>query len=717
MESLNEQVDKIREAFYKVMTINTPMGGDMPINGYVEDVFPDYIIAEVDDKYYQINYSASVDGYTFDARDQWKEVVEAWVAKTLGKSVSELKRGARNNNKDMSRLQTIHDLSVANGAMCQTSEGKQIEVDEVIAFGNAVKAVQLDDGSVKLGGYLVTYGNKDATDLTGDFFVEGTDYGDAISSDVYFNHRLPVRAGGATIDYKAKLSKATLTKDAVGIFAETIITARNEYEKAIVAAGLAGKLGWSSGTAGHLVEREAVGKAWQIKTWILGLDASLTPTPAEPRNTVTSLKSLIPSQAALPDTDATQTEVKIDKESIMEKDEIKAMLDSNNEAMKAIATEAATKAVTDVLDKLPEVKARLSGHVEVTVDEGDRPFKNLGENLAAIAGFAKSGKVHPRIGALKAMEYKAALGSNEAIPSQGEFLLEPTITSTLLQNIHDAGVFSQSVQKLPVGPNSNSGWIPGVDETSRATGSRWGGVRGYHAAEAASMTASQPKFRKINWELHKTYVLQYASDELLNDVGLMNAIIQKSSMEELDYLCNYDLLLGIGGDRPVGVMNSGALISVARAATTAIAHADIVSMWARMLPRNKANAKWYISSDVHAQLDQLTFTSGSTGILSPYIGYRPDGVMTIYGKPVVETEFNPALGTAGDILLADMGEYLFWEKNAIEAASSIHVQFLTDQTAFRFVYRYDGQTALASAITPANGGATQSPFIALLATT
>lgn len=140
-------------------------------------------------------------------------------------------------------------------------------------------------------------------------------------------------------------------------------------------------------------------------------------------------------------------------------------------------------------------------------------------------------------------------------------------------------------------------------------------------------------------------------------------------------------------------------------------------MWARMLPRSKANAKWYISSDVHAQLDQLTFTSGSTGILSPYVSYGADGVMRIYGKPVVETEFNPALGTLGDIFLADMSQYLYWEKNAVEAASSIHVQFLTDQTAFRFIYRNDGQTALASAITPANGGATQSPFVALLATT
>lgn len=405
----------------------------------------------------------------------------------------------------------------------------------------------------------------------------------------------------------------------------------------------------------------------------------------------------------------------------MEKEELKTMFDEYGktigDTIKTEAAAAAKTAVEEVLNALPEVKAARGVQVEVEVDEADRPFKSLGEQLQAIADNARNGRVAPRIRGLKAMEAKAALGSNEAIPSQGEFLLEPTITAGLLQNIHEAGVFTQDVNRLPVGPNSNSGWIPGVDETSRAAGSRWGGVRGYHAAEAASMTASQPKFRKINWELHKTYVLQYATDELLADVGMMNAIIQQSSMEELDFLANYDVLLGVGGDRPSGALLSPALISIARAATSAISHADIVGMWARMLPRSKANAKWYISSDVHAQLDQLTFTSGSTGILSPYVSYGADGVMRIYGKPVVETEFNPALGTLGDIFLADMSQYLYWEKNAVEAASSIHVQFLTDQTAFRFIYRNDGQTALASAITPANGGATQSPFVALLATT
>lgn len=622
----------------------------------------------------------------------------------------ELKIGATISRATMQKLQTAHDALSALGVDCQTV--KDVDPEALAYFGDAVKA--LGDG--KVGGYLVRHSGAQDPDLTDDFFDIKTHIHTPETLPVLYQHGMDTKMG------KRVLGTAKTGRDEVGLWIEAQLDMRDQYEQAIYKLAEQGKLGWSSGALSHLVEREPAGKAMHIKTWFIG-EASLTPTPAEPRNNVLQIKSLITPEAAATDNGDLKAVQNLQELNNMEtKEELKALFDEQKTAISVLvkneAEAAATKAVADVLDKLPEVKAKMNATIEVTRDEADMPFKSLGENLSAIAKFATKGEAHPRIRGLKAMEFKAALGSNEAIPSQGEFLLEPTITRTLLQNIHENGVFTQDVQKLPVGPNSNSGWIPGIDETSRVAGSRWGGVRGYHAAEAASMTASQPKFRKINWELHKAYVLQYATDEVLNDVGMLNTIIQKSSMEELDFMANYDVLLGIGGDRPVGVLQSSALISVSRAATSAIAHADIVSMWARMLPRSKSKAKWYISSDVHAQLDQLTFTSGSTGILSPYVSYGNDGVMRIYGRPVVETEFNPALGTAGDILLADMSEYLYWEKNAVEAASSIHVQFLTDQTAFRFIYRYDGQTALASAITPANGSSnTQSPFVTLLATT
>ena len=50
-------------------------------------------------------------------------------------------------------------------------------------------------------------------------------------------------------------------------------------------------------------------------------------------------------------------------------------------------------------------------------------------------------------------------------------------------------------------------------------------------------------------------------------------------------------------------------------------------------------------------------------------------------------------------------------KGGMQAASSIHVQFVTDETAFRFVLRLDGQPLWHSALTPYKGSDTLSPFV------
>ena len=54
-------------------------------------------------------------------------------------------------------------------------------------------------------------------------------------------------------------------------------------------------MGWSSGTAPHLVERTKVKDAQHIDKWPLGLDASITPTPADASNVVQPLKSYVKS--------------------------------------------------------------------------------------------------------------------------------------------------------------------------------------------------------------------------------------------------------------------------------------------------------------------------------------------------------------------------------------------------------------------------------------
>ena len=87
---------------------------------------------------------------------------------------------------------------------------------------------------------------------------------------------------------------------------------------------------------------------------------------------------------------------------------------------------------------------------------------------------------------------------------------------------------------------------------------------------------------------------------------------------------------------------------------------------------------------------------------------------TLYGAPVIESEHVAAWKSAGDVLLASLSQYQAIGKGGVQTATSIHVAFTTDETAFRFVYRIDGQPLWNSAVTPENGS-TFSPFVSLSA--
>jgi HK97 family phage major capsid protein len=80
---------------------------------------------------------------------------------------------------------------------------------------------------------------------------------------------------------------------------------------------------------------------------------------------------------------------------------------------------------------------------------------------------------------------------------------------------------------------------------------------------------------------------------------------------------------------------------------------------------------------------------------------------------LIECEYMSTMGTTGDIMLASLSQYQTIDKGGVQAASSIHVAFLTDQSVFRFVYRVDGAPMWHSALTPFKGSQTQSPFVVL----
>jgi HK97 family phage major capsid protein len=249
-----------------------------------------------------------------------------------------------------------------------------------------------------------------------------------------------------------------------------------------------------------------------------------------------------------------------------------------------------------------------------------------------------------------------------------------------------------------------------VDESSRSDGSRYGGITGYWLAEAASKTASKPKFRQLELKLKKVAALCVATDELLEDAGALQSWIMRTVPNELRFRIEDSIINGNGVGMPLGILNSPSLVTFARVDTEEIDVVDIGNMWSRRYA-GVNDYIWLGNPGIFSQL--LNLVVGTTPVFLPSGGLSGLPYATLLGRPYFDTEYNPVLGDQGDLLLVSPSQYAMIEKSGgVQTASSIHVYFANDETAFRFVYRIDGCPVWASALT-CNDGVTRSPFVAL----
>lgn len=377
-------------------------------------------------------------------------------------------------------------------------------------------------------------------------------------------------------------------------------------------------------------------------------------------------------------------------------EEIRAWDESIGRAEKLLAIEPEDRST-----EKPEVKP-------TPAKDNEKRFASFGEQLmAAYRAATPGGKVDERL------TTRAASGLNESTPSDGGFLVQQDFVTGLLKRTYETGILASKVKKIPISTNANGMKINAIDEDSRANGSRWGGVQTYWEGEADEITASKPKFRQMELSLKKLTGLCYATDELLQDAAALEAVIRQAFAEEFGFKIDDAILSGSGEGEPLGILNSGAIVTVAKEAsqTDIITVENLIKMWNRLWSRSRANAVWYINQELEPYL--YTLKIGDKPVYIPAGGLSEKPYGTLFGRPVVPIEQCSAAGEVGDIILADIGQYLLIDKGGVKSASSIHVRFLYDENVFRFIYRVDGKPIWTKPLTPYKGSATVSPFVAL----
>jgi HK97 family phage major capsid protein len=425
----------------------------------------------------------------------------------------------------------------------------------------------------------------------------------------------------------------------------------------------------------------------------------------------------------------------------------------------------AIKAVRKDLDRVNALIAEAAAVMDSERNAGGKPvngngngedsrkngFASMGEMMAAVARAGRGGRVDPRLSGKfgdfdDEGRFQASGGSdgsmNEAVPSEGGFLVNADYSDKIYQRSYLTGEITRRCQRQPISNNSNRLVLRIVDEDSRADGSRMGGILSYWQNEADQFVSSRTKFRRIELVLNKLTALLFATDELLEDVAALEAWIMQNLPTEIAFRTEDAIFQGTGVGQPAGIFKSAAFLALTPGATANVINGtDAIAMLSQfwypglrnLIPAYSSenltagagpkipSAAWFVSQSTFPQLFNLQQPQIAAGATSPVILlYHAPGDNPLYGPygelmglPVIPTEHNAALGTVGDIVLADLSQVLLADKGAVQAAASMHVRFLFDEMAFRFTYRVDAQTTWKKPLTPKDGGPNLSPFVGL----
>jgi HK97 family phage major capsid protein len=300
--------------------------------------------------------------------------------------------------------------------------------------------------------------------------------------------------------------------------------------------------------------------------------------------------------------------------------ESRAMTEDEQTKFSALQTEIeGLQKSIEAAEKLAAQQAALDKPVNTPIyaqpknPDDAKPFKTFGEQMLAIVRAGKpGGTIDPRL-----MKIQAASGANEGVPADGGYLVQQDFSAELLRNVFQTGVLASRCRKIGISANANSLKINGIDENSRTNGNRWGGVLGYWAAEAGTVTATKPEFRKIELNLHKLMALYYSTDELLQDAAAMESILMQAFTEEMNFKLDDAIIRGTGSGQPIGVLTAGCLVSQAKEsgqAADTILFENILNMWSRMIATSRSNAVWLINQEIEPQLYSMVLSAGTAGV-------------------------------------------------------------------------------------------------------
>ncbi len=330
-------------------------------------------------------------------------------------------------------------------------------------------------------------------------------------------------------------------------------------------------------------------------------------------------------------------------------------------------------------------------------------FKNLAEFATAVRDAKIGSSTDSRL-------FAAPTGTHQGGAASGEgHMVPPAFSEEIFEVVTALDEFGPLVDEEPTSKREVKSL---ADETTP-----WGasGIQANWRSEGNQMTPSKLVTDPRSIPLHELYAFVLATEELLEDAPRMEARMTRKAGEAIAWKKNNAMPYGSGVGQPLGWMNSGALVTVAKEsgqAADTLTAANVLKMYSRLLVIPGDRPLWLTNQDTVPQL--ATMTIGDKPIWMP-----PNGLMDapggmLLGLPVRFSEHAKTLGDLGDLqLISPKGYHALRRDAGPKFAQSMHLYFDYAIEAFRWTFRFGGQPHLSAPVSPANGAATKSHFVAL----
>lgn len=344
-----------------------------------------------------------------------------------------------------------------------------------------------------------------------------------------------------------------------------------------------------------------------------------------------------------------------------------------------------------------------------------RGFAHAGEFFSRLIVAGRGGDVDERLIIGSGLNAAAPTNfGNENVGSDGGYAVPPEFSRDIFTHSLGEDSLLPMTDNVIVGGNS---MVFPKDETTP-----WGsdGVRAYWQNEANLAANTKPSLSTSTLRLSKLMALVPLTDELLQDTSALNSYVPSKVGDSIRWKTNEAIIFGPGNGQPAGFLNGSAAVIVAKEsgqATLTLQAINLAKMIARLPAGSYPRSVWMINNDVLPAL--FTLTLGNYPIYMPSTGQTVGGIQvnpygTLLGRPIMVSQHAKSFSAQGDIILADLGYYRTITKaQGIETATSIHLYFDADATAFRTTFRIDGGPKIVNPIAPANGANTLSPFVQL----